>query len=155
MLLIDLLEIIILFIKFVILGILLALTLAGKITYTVKYDEAQTTDKDYPCFGKFEWSFTKNKALAGGSRYRIEEKGDWKYWDDSSIAGFGLDENEAWYVCAGEKAAETPSGVKCMGGDKSVKFSDFEMGDECKYSDYKVTCDYDPDDKKGSQTVEK
>ena len=135
--------------KFVILGILLALTLAGKIKYTVKYDEAQTTDKDYPCFKKYEWSFTKNKALAPGGRYRIEKKGDWKYWD-SGIYAIGLDENEAFYACLGEKVAETPSGVKCMGGDKSLKFADLDLGDECKYSDYKITCDFDPDDKLGS-----
>ena len=87
--------------------------------------------------------WTKNKALGIGGRYRTEEKGDWKYWD-GEFGATGLDENELWYACEGDKEAETPSGVKCMAGTKDIKSSDM-WPDQCSYSSYELVCDYDPD----------
>ena len=131
----------------------MALTLAGSVTRTVKYDTAATTDADYPCFQKETMKLTKNKAVLLGARYRSEEKGDWKYWTDYEVGGYGQDENEKWYGCAGDKQAETPSGVKCMQGDGTASIKDI-FGDFCTYDNYMVECEYNTDQKKGGKTVE-
>ena len=142
--------------KFLLIGTLLAFTLAGSVTRTVKYDTAMASNASLPCFEKETWKFTKNKAIDTGHRFRTEKGGDWFYTASDGktkygVDGLGLDEAGKWYSCDGDKnSAETPSGTKCM--QWVVQTTDFET--HCKYSDYELSCDYDPDDKYGGYTVE-
>ena len=127
--------------------------LAGSITRTVKYDESATTDVKYPCFDKATVKFKKNEALLmRASRYREEEGGDWMYWKDDEVFGFGVDADEKWYGCHGDHQAETPSGVKCgqVGSSFTVKE---DIDDQCTYDNFKLECDYDTDQKTGEMTV--
>ena len=139
--------------KHTILAVLISVSLAGSVTRWVKYDAAASDDAERPCFEKGTVKWSKGKAiLMDGARYREEEKGDWKYWSDEGVHGLGIDADEKFYMCMGEKQAETPSGVKCEQVDSSFDINDGMA--ECNYDNYVMECDYDPDEKTGHPTVE-
>lgn len=60
--------------KILFIGFLLGLTLAAKMTTTVKYDEGD--DADYPCYSKTVIEFDGEDAAVFGMRYK-EKDGDW------------------------------------------------------------------------------
>lgn len=60
--------------KILFIGFLLGLTLAAKMTTTVKYDEGDDADK--PCYSKTVIEFDGEDAAIMGRRYK-EKDGDW------------------------------------------------------------------------------
>ena len=140
--------------KFLIIGALIAISLAGSAKRTVKYDPKSSTDAKLPCFGKYTAKYTKNKAMIMGGRFNTEKGGDWLYTEmdgktKEDIGGWGLDENEKWYLCGADEAgAETPSGVKCMYA------LDQDDDDFCKTDSFEEVCEYNTDLKMGHPTVD-